>query len=69
MEDRAELLRIQADLGPNHPELLSLRERIAMTEQFLAGYQDRLQERIAELRKGRLGPWLLEVVRQRLEES
>lgn len=68
MEDRAALARLQGDFGPNHPELLALRERVAMTEQFLGGYQDRLHERIAELRKGRLGPWLLETVRQRLEE-
>jgi capsular exopolysaccharide synthesis family protein len=47
---------------------MALRDRIALTEQFLGGYQDRLQERIAELRKGRLGPWLLEMVRQRLDE-
>jgi len=68
MEDRAALARLRSEVGPKHPELVALRDRIAMTEQFLGGYQDRLQERIAELRKGRLGPWLLEVVRQRLEE-
>ncbi len=68
MEDRSALARMRGEFGPNHPELLALRERVAMTEEFLGGYQDRLHERIAELRKGRLGPWLLETVRQRLEE-
>ena len=67
MEDRATLRRMQMELGPNHPELVALRERIAMTEQYLTGSQDRLLERIVELRKGQLGPWLLHMVRQRLD--
>jgi len=69
MEDRSLLRRVQDDLGPNHPELLTLQERIRMTEQFLAGYEERIHQRLSELRKGRLGPWLLQMVRQRLDEA
>jgi polysaccharide biosynthesis transport protein len=68
MEDRAELLRMQGELGPNHPELLAVRQRIQMSQEYLDGYQERIQGRLVDLRGSRLGPWLLDMVRQKLDE-
>ena len=35
LADRAELQTIQQNLGPNHPEVVALAERVRITEQFL----------------------------------
>ncbi len=69
VEDRARLATIERSLGPAHPEVIAVRERIAQAERFLEGYQERLQRRIADLRSSALGPWLLEMVRQRRDEA
>ena len=68
LADRAELQTVQQNLGPNHPEVIALVERIRVNEQFLASAQDRINRRVAELNKSQLGPWLLQMVRQKLDE-
>ncbi len=40
-----------------------------MTEQFLASAQERINQRVAELSKSQLGPWLVQMVQQKLDES
>ena len=69
LADRSELLTIQQNLGPNHPEVVALVERVRMTGQYLASTQERINQRVAELGQSRLGPWLVRMVRQKLDKS
>ena len=69
LADRAELQTIQQNLGPNHPEVLALAEKVRLTEQFLGSAQERINQRVAELGKSQLGPWLVQMVQQKLDES
>lgn len=69
VNDTAALRTIQQNLGPNHPEVVALAEKVRLTEQYLDSSQQRIDQRIAELRKSQLGPWLLQMVQQKLEES
>jgi len=66
--DRAQLATVQQNLGPAHPEVIALAEKVQQTEQFLQGYQERINQRVSDLRKSRLGPWLVQMVRQKLDE-
>ncbi|MEN6459652.1 MAG: polysaccharide biosynthesis tyrosine autokinase [Thermoguttaceae bacterium] len=69
LADRAQLQTVQQNLGPNHPEVQALAQRVRLTEQYLATTQQRLDERLAALGKGELGPWLSRLVQQKLEQS
>lgn len=69
LDDRAQLMTIQQNLGPNHPEVITLAERVRMTERYLASAQDRITQRVANLSKSQLGPWLASMVRQKLNKS
>ncbi len=69
LTDRAELQTIQQHLGPNHPDVIALVQRISLMEQFLASSSDRIEQRAAELSRSQLGPWLLRMVRQKLDDS
>ena len=66
---RAELQTAQQNLGPQHPEVIALAEKVRLTEQFLDFSQERISQRVAELRKSQLGPWLVQMVQQKLDES
>lgn len=68
LEDRAKLRTLQAQLGPNHPQVQETLERIHMTEQYLADYSQRVEQRLAAVKGKRLGPMLLTLGRQRLNE-
>jgi len=69
LSDVAQLNTLQQHLGPAHPEVVALQERIRLAEQFLRGAHGRIQERVADLRNSQLGPWLVQIVRQRLDEA
>ncbi len=69
LDDRSELMTVQQNLGPNHPEVIALTERIRMTEQYLASSQQRIDQRLGELKKSQLGPWLVGIVRQKRDEA
>jgi len=69
LADRAQLRTLEQNLGPAHPELVALSEKIRLTEEFLRGSQSRIAERMGAMRKSQLGPWLAEMVRQRLGEA
>lgn len=69
LADRAQLRTMERNLGPAHPERVALEEKIRLTEEFLRGGQSRIAERMGEMRKSQLGPWLAEMVRQRLAEA
>ena len=66
---RADLQALQQNLGPNHPEVVSLNRKIAAIEQFLGSATERMRQRLAGLRKSELGPWLVQMVQQKLDEA
>lgn len=69
LTDRAKLLTIQQNLGPKHPEVVALVQRVRMTEQYLASTQNRINQRVDELGQSQLGPWLVRMVHQKLDTS
>jgi len=69
LTDRAKLKTIQQNLGPRHPKVVALTEKVRTTEQFLGSSQERINQRVAELRKSQLGPWLAQMVQQKVGES
>ncbi|MEN6450742.1 MAG: polysaccharide biosynthesis tyrosine autokinase [Thermoguttaceae bacterium] len=69
LSDRAELQSLQQNLGPNHPEVQAKAEKVRQTEQYLASAQQRLSQRVAELGRSKLGPWLSQMIRQKLDQS
>ena len=69
LHDRADLETLQRQLGPQHPEISALRDRIGATEQFLHTYPDRVNQRMVELQKSQLGPWLINIIQQKLNEE
>ena len=66
---RAELETIQQNLGPRHPEVIALAEKIRLTEEFLQIYQQRSSGQTADRRQGQLGPWLAQMLQQKLYEA
>jgi len=66
---RADLQTAQQNLGPQHPELIALAEKVRLTEQFLTSSQQRISQHVAQLRDSQLGPWLVQMVQQKLAES
>lgn len=69
LEDQAELERLRKDRLPNHPAILALEQKVRLTEQYLLSYQDRLRDRIAELRATELGPMIVNMLRQKISEA
>lgn len=69
VSDVAQLHALQQHLGPKHPEVQSLQERIRVAESYLRGSPERIQERVAGMRSSQLGPWLQQLLRQRLDET
>jgi capsular exopolysaccharide synthesis family protein len=66
---RADLQTAQQNLGPNHPEIIALTHKVQLIEQFLGSADQRIQQHVAGLRKSELGPWLMQMVQQKLDES
>jgi polysaccharide biosynthesis transport protein len=66
---RADLQTVQQNLGPNHPEVIALDRKARLIEQFLGSTEQRIQQRVAGLRKSELGPWLMQMVQQKLDEA
>ena len=66
---RADLQTALQNLGPQHPDVIALAEKVRLTEQFLNFSQQRLHENMAKLRESQLGPWLVQMVQQKLDEA
>jgi capsular exopolysaccharide synthesis family protein len=69
LDDRAKLRTLEEHLGPNHPDVQEITQRIQLTEQYLAGYSGRVHDRLAALKDKQLAPMLLQLVRQKLTET
>ncbi|MEN6405771.1 MAG: polysaccharide biosynthesis tyrosine autokinase [Thermoguttaceae bacterium] len=57
----------QQNLGPRHPEVVALAEKVRLTDQFLRDAQLKIGQNLSGGRQ--LGPWLTQMARQKLEES
>jgi capsular exopolysaccharide synthesis family protein len=66
---RADLQTALQNLGPQHPDVVALAEKVRLTEQFLNMSQQRIRDHIAKLRESQLGPWLVQMVQQKLDEA
>ena len=69
LEARAKLETMQQNLGPRHPDVIALSEKIRLTEEFLQFDQQRFSTQNNGRRQNQLGPWLLEMLQQKLDES
>ncbi|HEY4760879.1 MAG TPA: polysaccharide biosynthesis tyrosine autokinase [Thermoguttaceae bacterium] len=69
LENRAELETMQQNLGPRHPEVVALAEKIRLTEEYLQASQQRLGNQSTQLRQSQLGPWLVQMMQQKLVEA
>ncbi len=69
LADKTELATLQQHLGPRHPQVIALTNKIRLAEEYLLGYQDRVKERLAGLQNSHLGPMLVTMLRQRLNEA
>lgn len=68
LKDRADLTTMQQNLGPNHPDVVALTERIRITDAQMDRAEERLNQRIAALGQGKVGPWFMQMARQKLSE-
>ena len=68
-EDRTKLRLIQEHLGKAHPLVNATAERIRIGEEQLAGYQDRANQRVAQMRDPKLATILVEMVQQQLQQA
>ena len=46
LADRSQLSNLRQHMGPAHPEVVALLEKIRSEEAYVQGYQDRLQDRL-----------------------
>ena len=66
---RVQLQTLQQNLGPNHPDVVAASQRLRVIEQFLNSTNERMRQRVSGLRGSDLGPWLVQMVQQKLDES
>ena len=69
IDNRAQLASMLRDLGPAHPKVEEMTNKIRQAEQYLLGYQQRVNRRLAEIQDTQLGPMLLQMVDQKLSET
>lgn len=68
LEDQAELRALREYFGPAHPRVAELEEKIRLTHEYLTGYQAKISQRLNQMRDTQLGPLLVQMVQQRLNE-
>lgn len=69
LTDKAKLAVLEEHLGPRHPEVIALVHKIRLAEQYILSHQDRIKQRLADLQDSHLGPMLVTMLRQRLNEA
>lgn len=69
LRDQAEYATLQRHLGPQHPELAAVSERIRNAQRLLDSYPDRATLRMSDERRRQLGPWLLRLAAEKLDET
>ena len=68
VSDQANLTMLQQHLGPAHPNVITLQERIRLEQACFRANQDHVCQRAADLDTTRLGPWLVQILQQRLRQ-
>jgi capsular exopolysaccharide synthesis family protein len=66
---QADFRSMQQTLGPKHPEVVATSRKIDEINGYLEAFQYRLDHCVTQLHDAQLGPWLLNLVEQRLDES
>ncbi len=66
---RTELEKLQDHLGPAHPDVVALVDKIRITEQYLAGYRDRIRESVAQIKNDQLGPMMINMLEQQAKQA
>ena len=66
---QAELQTAQANLGPRHPDVVSLTEKIRLIEASLNQSQQRINQSLTGTHAAAAGTWLLQTLQQKLAES
>ncbi|TVS07750.1 MAG: polysaccharide biosynthesis tyrosine autokinase [Planctomycetaceae bacterium] len=66
MEDQTRLESLQQHYGRAHPKVIELMQQIQAGRQYLMNYQEMVNQRLAGLSDGRLGPMLLARVEEQL---
>ena len=69
LADQTELRTLEAHFGPNHPRIIEVNDRIRMTQNYLIEYRAKVNRKLAEIRQQQLPPMLIQMVRQRLDQS
>ena len=67
--DQAELKSLRDFYGPNHPKVVEKVEHIRGLEEFQQGESGRVAEQLAQMRDTRMGPMLIAVVEQQVQQA
>ncbi|HIQ22664.1 MAG TPA: polysaccharide biosynthesis tyrosine autokinase [Planctomycetes bacterium] len=67
LDAQAQMKKIQAHLGPSHPDYQATRERIRELEGYLDNFHTRVVERLAQIQEHQLGPLLVDMLQKKLE--
>ncbi|GIX03924.1 MAG: chain-length determining protein [Planctomycetaceae bacterium] len=67
--DQQALQTLLGKLGPQHPDILQLQQKIAATQQYLAQRNIAISKSVRELSLNELGPRLLKMAHQRYQQA
>jgi capsular exopolysaccharide synthesis family protein len=68
LEDRAKLDTLLAHFGPVHPRVTEITRTIQNTEQYVADFQGKVNQRLAGIRQDDLAPMLTAMVEEKLAQ-
>jgi polysaccharide biosynthesis transport protein len=68
LDARAKLETMQQNLGPRHPEVIALAEKVRLTEEFLQVYEQHFSAQKTNQSQSQIGPWLVQMLQQKLDE-
>ncbi len=66
--DRARLNSLLEHLGPRHPEVVQLQQSIHESQQYIAAYHSRANDRLSNVDGPQLAPMLIGMLQQKLNE-
>ena len=69
LEDQAMLATLRQGHGDNHPDVQAVMMRLRQTELYLANYQSEVNVRLNRMQNEQLGPMLVQLVRQQLNQA
>ena len=69
VRDTAELQTIRAGLGPRHPRVVEIEERIRAADQYLIDQRMKVQGHVNQIKNQQLGPMLIEMITQERQSA